>query len=136
MPCTAKKFEAGRPELGRRGTPDVDAVLTTRELARMIRLRSLDLKQLDAETADRPFSDRSSAGKLFGASGGVMEAALRTAHYLLTGEELGAVRLKALRGYDGVRLAKVRIGETELNVGVASGLANAGTLLERIQRTN
>jgi NADH-quinone oxidoreductase subunit G/NADP-reducing hydrogenase subunit HndD len=133
MPCTAQKFEASRPELGRHGMADIDAVLTTRELARIIRLRSLDLNQLEPETADRPFGERSSAGKLFGVTGGVMEAAARTAHYLLTGQELGTVRLKALRGLDGVKQTSVRIGDTELNVAVVSGLANAGRLLDQIR---
>lgn len=133
MPCTAKKFEANRPEMGRNGLPDVDAVLTTRELARIIRQRCLDLNQLAPETADQPFGQRSSAGKLFGASGGVMEAALRTAHYLLTGQELKMPRLKSLRGLEGVKEASVKIGELELNVAVVSGLANAGRLLERIR---
>jgi NADH-quinone oxidoreductase subunit G/NADP-reducing hydrogenase subunit HndD len=133
MPCTAKKFEAERPELAHAGVPDVDAVLTTRELARIIRQRSLDVNQLEAETADQPFGERSSAGKLFGASGGVMEAAIRTAHYMLTGQELGTIRLKALRGSDGVKFASVKIGDLELNVAVASGLANAAKLLERVR---
>jgi len=133
MPCTAKKFEAGRPELSNGGIPDVDAVLTTRELARMIRVRSLDLNQLEPETADQPFGERSSAGKLFGVTGGVMEAAVRTAHHLLTGEELKTLKLKKVRGLDGVKHATVRIGELELNVAVVSGLANAGRLLQQIR---
>ena len=134
MPCTAKKYEANRPEHSRGGRPDIDAVLTTRELARMIRLRSLDLGRLDAEEADQPFGERSSAGKLFGASGGVMEAAARTAHYMLTGAELGQVRLKALRGLDGVKYARLQLGETRLNVAVVSGLGNAAELLDRVRR--
>jgi NADH-quinone oxidoreductase subunit G/NADP-reducing hydrogenase subunit HndD len=133
MPCTAKKFEAGRPELSRHGIADVDAVLTTRELARIIRLRSLDLNQLEPETADPPFGEHSSAGRLFGATGGVMEAAVRTAHFLLTGQELGVLRLKALRGLDGVKHAAVRIGDLELNVAAVSGLANAGRLLDQVR---
>jgi iron only hydrogenase large subunit-like protein len=78
MPCTAKKFEAERPEMAFNGIPNIDAVLTTRELVRLIRMRGLDLHSLEPEGADTPFGERSSAGKLFGVSGGVMEAALRT----------------------------------------------------------
>jgi NADH-quinone oxidoreductase subunit G/NADP-reducing hydrogenase subunit HndD len=80
MPCTAKKFEAERPDMGHGGHADVDAVMTTRELGRIIRMRGLDFEALTPEAADSPFGQRSSAGKLFGASGGVMEAALRTSH--------------------------------------------------------
>lgn len=133
MPCTAKKFEAGRPELARHGLPDVDAVLTTRELLRLIRLRGLDPARVDPEPADSPFGERSSAGKLFGATGGVAEAALRTAHFLLTGQELPATRLKAVRGLDAVKQATVPIGELEIHVAVVSGLANAGRLLDEIR---
>ncbi len=133
MPCTAKKFEAGRVELGRDGLPDIDAVLTTRELARIIRLRSLDIERLAPETADTPFGERSSAGKLFGATGGVMEAAVRTAHFMLTGAELPDLKLKAVRGLDGVKQATVRIGDLDVNVAVVSGLANAGRLLDQIR---
>ncbi|MGD8451750.1 MAG: NADH-dependent [FeFe] hydrogenase, group A6 [Phycisphaerae bacterium] len=133
MPCTAKKFEAGRTELTRHGLADVDAVLTTRELARIIRQRSLDLRQLKPETADNPFGERSSAGKLFGATGGVMEAAVRTAYHLLTGDELPVLKLKALRGLNGVKQATVKVGDVKLNVAVVSGLANAGRLLEQIR---
>ena len=86
MPCTAKKFEAGRPEMGREGRQDIDAVLTTRELAELIRMHGLDLAALPPDAADTPFGERTSAGKLFGASGGVAEAAIRTAHFLLTGQ--------------------------------------------------
>ena len=84
MPCTAKKFEAGRPEMGRGGVADIDAVLTTRELAELIRMHGLDLNDLPPDTADTPFGERTTAGKLFGATGGVMEAAIRSVHYLVT----------------------------------------------------
>jgi iron-only hydrogenase group A len=133
MPCVAKKFEAGRPELSRDGIPDVDAVLTTRELARMIRMRGIDLNLLEPEGADTPFGERSTAGKLFGASGGVMEAALRTAHFLLTGSELESLRVQAVRGLDGVKEARFRIGDLELGAAVVSGLGNARALLEQVK---
>jgi NADH-quinone oxidoreductase subunit G/NADP-reducing hydrogenase subunit HndD len=133
MPCTAKKFEAERPEMATDGRPDVDAVLTTRELARIIRMRGLDLKALAPEQGDTPFGDRSTAGKLFGASGGVMEAALRTAHFLMTGKEADSLRVQALRGLKGVKEARVRIGKQDLGVAVVSGLGNARRLLEDLR---
>jgi iron-only hydrogenase group A len=133
MPCVAKKFEAGRPEMGHGGIADVDAVLTTRELARIIRMRGLDLKGLEPEAADNPFGERSTAGKIFGASGGVMEAALRTAHYLLTGAPLGELEVRAVRGFDGVKEAQVAIGDLQVAVAVVSGLGNARRLLEQVR---
>lgn len=133
MPCTAKKFEAERPELGRNNTPDIDAVLTTRELARIIKMRGLDIKNMSPESADTPFGERSSAGKLFGASGGVMEAALRTAYFMLTGTELQAQKIKELRGLDGIKEFHVQIGDLEVGVAVASGLGNARKLLEDVK---
>ncbi|HPQ68597.1 MAG TPA: NADH-dependent [FeFe] hydrogenase, group A6 [bacterium] len=133
MPCTAKKFEAGRPEMGRGGVPDIDAVLTTRELAQMIRMRGVDIHALEPEDADTPFGERSSAGKLFGATGGVMEAAIRSAYYLITGEELEHLKVTAVRGLKGVKEAKVKIGDLEVGVAVVSGLMNARELIEQIK---
>jgi NADH-quinone oxidoreductase subunit G/NADP-reducing hydrogenase subunit HndD len=133
MPCTAKKFEAQRPEMGHKGIPDVDAVLTTRELSRILRIRGIDLASMTPDTADTPFGERSSAGKLFAASGGVMEAALRSAYYLLTGEEMGALEIKAVRGLEGVKETKVNINGLTLGIAVASGLQNARKLLEQIK---
>jgi iron-only hydrogenase group A len=133
MPCVAKKFEAGRPEMLHDGIADVDAVLTTRELARMIRLFGLDLREIAPETPDTPFGERSTAGKLFGGTGGVMEAALRTAHYLLTGAELGELEVAAVRGLSGAKETVVNIGGAPLGVAVVSGLANARKLLEQIR---
>lgn len=133
MPCTAKKFEASRPEMERGGVADVDAVLTTRELARMIRMRGLDPRFLNAESADTPFGERTTAGKLFGASGGVMEAAIRTAHFLVTGKELGDLRVEAVRGMAGVKEARVTINGTTVGVAVANGLGNAAKLMDEIR---
>jgi len=133
MPCVAKKFEAERPEMGRNGMADIDAVLTTRELVRMIRRHGLDLAGMEAEPADTPFGERTTAGKLFGASGGVMEAAIRTAHYLLTGKELAEVKVQAVRGLEGVKEARVKVGGVELGVAVVSGLKNAGELLNAVR---
>lgn len=133
MPCTAKKFEAGRPEMMSHGRPDVDAVLTTREIARLIRRQGIDLKNLEPESPDSPFGERSSAGKLFGASGGVMEAALRSAHFLLTGQPLANPELEEIRGQKGIKEATVKLGDVEAKVAVVSGLANARKLVEEIR---
>ena len=133
MPCTAKKFESERPEMGRDGYADIDAVLTTRELARMIRKHGLNLAQLAPEGADTPFGERTTAGKIFGATGGVMEAAVRSAYFLLTGHELENLDVKAVRGLDGVKEARVEIDGVEIGVAVASGLGNASKLLEEIR---
>lgn len=133
MPCTAKKFEAERPEMANGNLPDVDAVLTTRELARIIKMRGLDLKSMEPEGADTPFGERSSAGKLFGASGGVMEAAIRTAHHLITGKEMDELKVQSVRGLDGIKEATVKVGDLELNVAVASGLGNARRLLDEVK---
>jgi NADH-quinone oxidoreductase subunit G/NADP-reducing hydrogenase subunit HndD len=133
MPCTAKKFEATRPEMGRDGTADIDAVLTTRELGQMIRMRGLDIEALAPEGPDTPFGERTSSGKLFGATGGVMEAAVRTAHVLVTGENANDLKLQGLRGLDGMKEAKVQVGDLELGVAVVSGLGNARKLLDQVK---
>lgn len=134
MPCTAKKFEAERPELSNNNIPDIDAVLTTRELARIIKMRGLDLNALAPESNDTPFGERSSAGKLFGVSGGVLEAAVRTAHYLLTGNELDEKKVKSLRGLNGIKETQISIGDLKLNVAAVSGLGNARNMLDAIQK--
>ncbi len=134
MPCTAKKFEADRSEMVQHGVTDIDAVLTTREFARIIKMRGLDLKNMEPDAADNPFGERSSAGKLFGVSGGVAEAAIRTAHYLLTGTEMENMKMQQLRGLNGVKETRVKIGSTELGVAVVSGLGNARELLDAIER--
>ena len=133
MPCTAKKFEACRPEMGRGGLPDIDAVLTTRELAQLIRTRGLELSEMPAEQADNPLGERTTAGKLFGATGGVMEAAIRTAYWLVTKKELGELTVQAVRGLEGVKEAKVSVDGIELGVAVVSGLGNACKLLDQIR---
>ena len=133
MPWVAKKFEAGRPELSHDGMPDVDAILTTRELARIIRMRGIDLQRLEPETPDDPFGERSTAGKLFGATGGVMEAAIRTAHFLLTGRELDELKVQAARGLEGVKEVSLHLDGMELNAAVVSGLGHARQLLEEVR---
>ena len=133
MPCTAKKFEAGRPEMGREGRQDIDAVLTTREAAELIRMYGLDLASLPPDAADTPFGERTSAGKLFGASGGVAEAAIRTAHYLLTGHTPAQLKVQALRGLEGIKEFRTTVAGREIGVAAVSGLGNARTLLEQIR---
>jgi NADH-quinone oxidoreductase subunit G/NADP-reducing hydrogenase subunit HndD len=133
MPCTAKKFEAARPEMGRNGTADIDVVLTTRELADLIRMFGLDLADLAPETADTPFGERTTAGKLFGGTGGVMEAALRTAHWMVTGREMADFTVNAVRGLEGVKEAELSLDGLAVRVAVVSGLGNARRLLDEIR---
>lgn len=130
MPCTAKKFEVKRPELKGENSSDVDYSLTTRELARMISMNGIDLKKLSPSEADMPFGKRSGAGKIFGASGGVSEAAIRTAHFLLTGNEISNLDFKAVRGLDGVKKAEIHIEGIKLRIAVVNGLGNFKKLLE------
>ncbi len=133
MPCTAKKFEADRPEMEQNSLPDIDAVLTTRELGRILQLYGIDLENMPNEPADSPFGQRSTAGKLFGATGGVAEAAVRTAYAVLTGKELPIQELKPLRGLDPIKEAHLTVGDLEVGVAVCSGLANARKLLDQIR---
>ncbi len=132
MPCTAKKFEAGRGEMGLDGVDDIDAVLTTRELVKLIKMKGLDLKSINPMLPDDPFGDRSSAGKIFGVTGGVMEAAIRTAYNMITGEDLKNLVIKEVRGLEGIKEATVKIGDLEVNVAVAHGLGNARKVMESI----
>jgi iron-only hydrogenase group A len=134
MPCTAKKFECERPGMDDGAIQDVDAVLTTREFAAMIKMFGLDLAAVESEPADGPFGERSSAGKIFGASGGVMEAAVRTAYYLLEGKDLPALEVRDVRGFEGIKETAVKIGDLELKAAVVSGLGNARKLLGSIRR--
>jgi NADH-quinone oxidoreductase subunit G/NADP-reducing hydrogenase subunit HndD len=133
MPCTAKKFESGRPEMAPEHIPDVDYVLTTRELGQLLRMCGVDLLAVEPQTADTPFGERSTAGKIFGASGGVMEAAIRTAHFLLTGQELAKLEQQPIRGLKGAKEIRVKIGDLEVGAAVASGLGNARKLLDQIR---
>lgn len=133
MPCSVKKFEAERPEMvNEHGTPDVDAVLSTREFARIIKTRGLDLNNMEPGIADNPFAERSSAGKLFAATGGVAEAAVRTAYKSLIGENLKDPVIKGLRGMEGYKEAHIPIGDLNVGIAVVSGLANARKILDEI----
>lgn len=133
MPCTAKKFEAQRIDMTRKGLSDIDAVLTTREFIDFIKMNGIDIQSIEPEMADSPMGMRSSAGKLFGNSGGVMEAAIRTAHYKLTGKEMVQFKVNEVRGNKSIKETKVQIDGIELGVAVVSGLANAQKLLDEIR---
>ena len=133
MPCTAKKFEADRPEMTESGIADIDAVLTTRELIRMLKIRSIHFSDLRPDTADTPFGERTTAGKIFGATGGVMEAAVRTAYHLITGGELDNLNIKAVRGLDGIKEASLNINGMTVGVAVVNGVGNAARLLDEIR---
>lgn len=133
MPCTAKKFEVTRPEMNATGYPDVDVVITTRELARMIREAAIDFTELPERRFDDPMGEGTGAGVIFGATGGVMEAALRTAVELLSGKPAEHVEFNQVRGVEGIKEATVTAGGIELRAAVAHGLGNARKLLERIK---
>lgn len=133
MPCTAKKFESSRPEMAPGHIPDVDYVLTTRELGKLLHMFGIDLLAMTPQMADTPFGERSTAGKIFGASGGVMEAAVRTAHFLITGQEAPKLEVQPVRGMKGIKEIRTRIGDLELGAAVVSSLGNARKLLEEIR---
>jgi NADP-reducing hydrogenase subunit HndD len=145
MPCTAKKFECGRPEMGRDGVADVDMVLTTRELARMIKMTGIDFVTLPEQKMDKPLGISTGAADIFAVTGGVMEAALRTAYEIVTGTPFPFANLHVtpIAGLDGVKEASVTIDQTvpewsflkgaTLNVAVAHGLSNAQKVIDRIR---
>jgi NADP-reducing hydrogenase subunit HndD len=133
MPCTAKKYECQRPEMRSSGYQDVDVVLTSRELGRMFKQAGLDLKNLPSEEYDAPLGIATGAGEIFGASGGVMEAALRTVSEVVTGERLTSIDFQECRGLTGVKEATVRIGDLGVNIAITNGLGNARPLLDKIR---
>ena len=133
MPCTAKKFEIARPEFGRDGYRDVDANLTTRELARMIRQAGLDFVHLPEEEFDDMLGESSGAGVIFGVTGGVMEAALRTVVDVLTGKDMPRLEYADVRGLEGIKEATVNVNGTDINVAIVHGTANAAKLLNAIR---
>lgn len=132
MPCVAKKFEAKRPELAGKFA-DVDAVITTRELAKMIKQSGILFKDLPDELFDNPFEEASGAGVIFGATGGVMEAALRTVVEKLEGKALDNIDFEAVRGTDGIKEATLKVAGTDVKIAVVSGLGNARKLLNDIR---
>jgi NADP-reducing hydrogenase subunit HndD len=133
MPCTAKKFEAKRPEMSGTGYPDVDAVITTRELARMIKEAGIDFTNLPDEDFDDLLGESTGAAVIFGTTGGVMEAALRTAYQMITGEELKDVNFHDVRGVEGIKEATVKAGDLDVNVAVAHSTGQAAKLLDAIK---
>ncbi|MGM9759247.1 MAG: NADH-dependent [FeFe] hydrogenase, group A6 [Parabacteroides sp.] len=133
MPCLAKKYEASRPEMAVDGNPDVDISIYTRELARLIRYANINFNDLPDGEFDHPMGESTGAGVIFGTTGGVIEAACRTAFELHTGQELGKVDFEELRGLDGIRSATIDFGDVKLNIGIAHGLGNARKLIEEVK---
>lgn len=133
MPCTAKKFEVDRDDQSAAGVPDVDISITTRELARMIERASINFEMLPDEQFDNPLGESTGAGVIFGATGGVMEAALRTAVETITGKELDDVNFNAVRGTAPIKEATLNVGGMDVKVAVASGMSAAHVLLERVK---
>ncbi len=133
MPCTAKKYEAQRPELSVEGHQDIDLVLTTRELARMIKEAGIDFNALTDAQFDDPMGEATGAGVIFGATGGVMEAALRTVAEILEGKSIDAIEYEAVRGVEGIKEAVVEAGGMKIKAAVAHGLGNARKLLDKIK---
>jgi len=133
MPCTAKKYEAERPEINATGAKDIDVVITTRELGRMVKQAGIDFVNLEDSDYDMPLGEYSGAATIFGATGGVMEAALRTAYEMLTGETLDEVGFVPLRGLEGIKVSDVDVNGTNVRVAVAHTLGNASKLLEKIR---
>ena len=133
MPCTAKKYECQRPEMNSSGFQDVDVVLTTRELGRMLRESGINFETLPEEKFDEPLGISTGAGVIFGATGGVMEAALRTVYEVVTQKELPKIDFEEVRGIEGVKEATVDLQGTKVKVAVAHGLSNAKKLMEKIK---
>ena len=134
MPCIAKKFERQRPEMKEEDLYDVDNVITTRELARMIKQANIEFEKLQDSEFDNPMGEATGAGAIFGVTGGVMEAALRTAQDILTGEDLQKIDFKQVRGTEGIKRAEVEITGKNINLVSASGLSNARKILEEIKQ--
>ena len=133
MPCTAKKFEAQREEMTHKGVSDIDVVLTTRELIKLIHLYGIDIQSLDEEMPDAPFNTRSSAGKMVATTGGVAEGIARTLSYHLSGKELGELKINKLRGFKDRKETSIKIGKQQFNFAVVSGLKNANELIKEIR---
>jgi iron-only hydrogenase group A len=135
MPCTVKKFEAQRPELSEEYLQDCDAVLTTRELARLFKMCGIDFNELPEDNFDNPLGESTGAAVIFGATGGVMEAALRTAYYKLTGKNLEKLELEDVRGLEGIREKTVKINENlEIKVAIVNGIGNIKPIIEEIEK--
>ncbi len=134
MPCLSKKYEASREEFSNNGVPDVDIVISTRELADMIKEAGIMFDELEEAQYDSPLGDSTGAAVIFGVTGGVLEAALRTAADWISGSDLQKIDFTAVRGLDGIKEATVKVGDLELRAAVCSGLGNARKLLEKIKQ--
>ncbi len=134
MPCTAKKSEANRPEMEYQKIRDVDLVLTTRELARWIKIREIDFANLEDYKPKTPLASYTGAGVIFGATGGVMEAAIRTAYYILEGKDLDKLEIEAVRGVEAIKEATITIKGQDINVAVVHGAKNIPAMIERIEK--
>lgn len=133
MPCLAKKYECERPEFAVDGNPDVDFSISTRELARLIKAANINFNNLAEETYDNPLGESTGAGVIFGVTGGVIEAACRTAYELFTGKKLEKIEFEELRGIEGIRMATIDFDGTPINIGIAHQLGNARKLLDGIR---
>jgi len=133
MPCTVKKFESARPELSEEHMQDVDAVITTRELVRMFKMAGIDFNDLPEDEFDNPLGESTGAAAIFGTSGGVMEAALRTAYAKISGKELESVEFQEVRGNDGIKSAIIPINGLDVNIAVVNGIGNIGSILDEIE---
>lgn len=133
MPCTVKKYESNRPELTEKAMPDVDAVLTTRELVRFFKLAGIDFEDLPQDHFDNPLGESTGAAAIFGTSGGVMEAALRTAYFKLSGKELDNLEFESVRGESGIKEASININGLQLNVAVVNGIGNVKPVIDDIK---
>lgn len=134
MPCIAKKFESQREQMTHKGITDVDLVLTTRELARLIRLNGIDIEQVEPELSDQPYQSRSSAGKMLAVSGGLTEAIIRTLHFIITGKETNLLKIQELRSAKGRKEYFVKIGDYRLGFAVVNGIGNVEPLISEIKK--
>ena len=134
MPCTSKKYEVERDELIIEGSKPVDYVMTTRELARLLKKRNIDLKTIKPEPADHPLGIPSGAGVIYGVTGGVAESALRTAYYMITGKNLKNVNLKSVRGMEGIKKAEIKAKGFKARMAVVTGTGNAEIILKELQK--
>lgn len=133
MPCTCKEYECSRPEMKDSGQQDVDLAITTRDLAWLIKDLGIDFQSLEEEKFDQPLGEYTGAGTIFGVTGGVMEAAIRTGYELVTGESIPEIEVKAVRGSEAIRTASLKVGDLTLRVGIVTGLKNVIPVIEAVK---
>jgi iron-only hydrogenase group A len=136
MPCTVKKYESDRPELTEEHKPDVDAVLTTRELVRLFKMAGIDFNELPENEFDNPLGESTGAAAIFGTSGGVMEAALRTAYKIITDKELEKLDFYDIRGNSGIKGSTINLNGMDVNVAVVNGIGNVKPILDEVEQGN